>query len=233
MLHFSSTLICGLTALRWAPAWPQQHRPRAAVRATEEELDRFFFDRAEVFTRGGPGGEGAVATKGSANLPMGAMGGDGGSVYIECCAETNTLGHLHGRFHVRADRGADASGRKDGFRGADATVRVPPHTLIIDRATNATLGQLLIGERMLIAAGGAGGEGNGARYQRSGVDNKKTGPPGPADKLALVLEMTMVADVGLIGYPNAGKSTLLTHVTRATPKIADYPFTTLVPHLSL
>ena len=180
MLHFSSTLICGLTALRWAPAWPQQHRPRAAVRATEEELDRFFFDRAEVFTRGGPGGEGAVATKGSANLPMGAMGGDGGSVYIECCAETNTLGHLHGRFHVRADRGADASGRKDGFRGADATVRVPPHTLIIDRATNATLGQLLIGERMLIAAGGAGGEGNGARYQRSGVDNKKVlARPGP------------------------------------------------------
>ena len=102
MLHFSSTLICGLTALRWAPAWPQQHRPRAAVRATEEELDRFFFDRAEVFTRGGPGGEGAVATKGSANLPMGAMGGDGGSVYIECCAETNALGHLHGR-HVLSE----------------------------------------------------------------------------------------------------------------------------------
>ena len=64
-------------------------------------------------------------------------------------------------------------------------------------------------------------------------DANQTGPPGPADKLALVLEMTMVADVGLIGYPNAGKSTLLTHVTRATPKIADYPFTTLVPNLSL
>jgi len=179
MLHFSSTIICGLAALRWAPAWPQQHRPRTAVRATEEELDRFFFDRAEVFTRGGPGGEGAVATQGSGRLPAGAMGGDGGSVYIECCAETNTLGHLHGRFHVRAERGADASGRRDGTRGGDATVRVPPHTLIIERATNATLGQLLIGERMLIAAGGAGGEGNGARYQRFGVDNKKVGPHGP------------------------------------------------------
>ena len=233
MLPVSSTLICGLTALRWAPAWPQQHRPRSAVRATEEELDRFFFDRAEVFTRGGAGGEGAVATQGSGRLPAGGTGGDGGSVYIECCAETNTLGHLHGRFHVRAERGADASGRRDGTRGGDATVRVPPHTLIIDRATNATLGQLLIGERLLVAAGGAGGEGNGARYRRLGVDNKKAGAPGPADKLALVLEMTLVADVGLIGYPNAGKSTLLTHVTRATPKIANYPFTTLVPNLGV
>jgi len=233
MVYFSALMVCGFTALRWAPAWPQQHRPRTAVRATEEELDRFFFDRAEVFTRGGAGGEGAVATQGSGRLPAGAMGGDGGSVYIECCAETNTLGHLHGRAHVRADRGADASGRRDGFRGADATVRVPPHTLIIDRETNATLGQLLIGERLMIAAGGTGGEGNGARYQRFGVDNKKVGPPGAAVKLGLVLEMTLVADVGLIGYPNAGKSTLLTHVTRATPKIADYPFTTLVPNLGV
>ena len=76
MLPVSSTLICGLTALRWAPAWPQQHRPRSAVRATEEELDRFFFDRAEVFTRGGAGGEGAVATQGSGRLPAGGTGGD-------------------------------------------------------------------------------------------------------------------------------------------------------------
>ena len=167
---------CSLTTVRWAPIVAQPRAPRAAVRASEEELDRFFFDRAEVFVRSGPGGSGAVATQGTGKLPAGGTGGDGGSVYIECSAHTNTLGHLQGRAHVRADRGSDASGRADGTRGVDATVLVPPHTLILDRETNATLGQLTDpGERLLIVEGGMGGEGNGARYKRSRQDNKKVG----------------------------------------------------------
>jgi len=240
MTFVLASLVTSLLALRAGPLRPP--RVAAAPRrcgvpcltGVEHELDRFFFDRAEVFVKSGAGGNGAVATQGTGSRPAGADGGAGGSVYIECCAVTNTLGHLQGVAHVIADRGEDATGRKDGSRGAGTTVRVPPHTLVVDRSTNVTLRQLVEpGERMLVAAGGEGGEGNGALWRRTRDISKKTGPPGGTERRWLVLSMTLVADVGLIGYPNAGKSTLLRAVTRATPKVADYPFTTLVPNLGV
>lgn len=235
-----ASLFGGLLALRAGPLRPSPVAAAArrcgvpCLTSVEHELDRFFFDRAEVFVKSGAGGNGAVATQGTGNRPAGANGGAGGSVYIECCGDTNTLGHLQGVAHVIADRGEDATGRKDGSRGAGATVRVPPHTLVVDRDTNATLHQLVEpGERLLVAAGGEGGEGNGALWRRTRDGGKKTGPPGGTERRWLVLSMTLVADVGLIGYPNAGKSTLLRAATRATPKVADYPFTTLVPNLGV
>ena len=237
MIVFLWASVLGLTATPLRPPRIAGASRRCAVPCltdVEHELDRFFFDRAEVFVKSGAGGNGAVATQGTGNRPAGADGGAGGSVWIECCGDTNTLGHLQGVAHVIADRGEDATGRKDGSRGASATVRVPPHTLVVDRSTNVTLRQLIEpGERMLVAAGGEGGEGNGAVWRRSRDNGKKTGPPGGIERHCFVLSMTLVADVGLIGYPNAGKSTLLRAVTRATPKVADYPFTTLVPNLGV
>jgi GTP-binding protein len=196
------------------------------------ELERFFFDRAEVFVRSGAGGQGAIGFVGK--RPAGGSGGDGGSVYLECSADHNTLAHLQGRTSAHASRGSDANDRQAGRRGADTIVRVPPNCLVVARDTNLTLGKLTHpGERLLVVAGGVGGEGNGVIWQRTRTGGKKRGAPGGTEKLWLSLSMTLVADIGLLGVPNAGKSTLMRAVTRARPKVADYPFTTLIPNLGV
>ena len=196
------------------------------------QLERFFFDRCEIFVRSGAGGEGAVGYVGA--RPAGGSGGAGGNVYIECSADYNTLTHLLGRASFHAERGRDAVERKAGSNGADAVVRVPPNCLVVVRDTNETIGRLLQpGDRLLVASGGAGGEGNGEVYRRTRSNAKGRTAPGGTQKMWLTLSMTLVADVGLLGMPNAGKSTLLRAVTRARPKVADYPFTTLIPNLGV
>ena len=227
------------TAMRLTAAIPR-HRPifletasgpEIATGTVDGELERFFFDRAEIFVRSGAGGAGAVGFVGT--RPAGGTGGDGGSVYLVCTDDYNTLSHLQGRMSTHAERGHDAEARGDGRNGADAIVRVPPNCVVMERDNNTTIGKLMKpGERMLVAAGGFGGEGNGALWRRT-KDSKKCGAPGGTQKLWLTLSMTLVADVGLIGVPNAGKSTLLRAVTRARPKVANYPFTTLIPNLGV
>ena len=204
-----------------------------------DQLERFFFDTAEVFVRSGAGGNGAV---GFVSLrPAGGSGGDGGSVYLECSADYNTLAHLQGRQSVHAARGSDATDRQAGRKGEESIIRVPPNCIVRARsstdadAPSELLGTLLLpGDRMLVAEGGRGGEGNGEIWRRTRTGNgKRVGAPGGTERKWLELSMTLVADIGLVGMPNAGKSTLIRAVTRARPKVADYPFTTLIPNLGV
>lgn len=190
-----------------------------------------FFDRAELFVRSGAGGVGAVSMNGQ--RPVGGNGGAGGDVVLLCDGSLNTLGHLRGRASVRGDRGDDARGKESGRSAREAIVRVPPNCRVSELESGDAVGELREpGERLLIAAGGQGGEGNGDGYRRT-RDSRRNYPPGGSTRARLLLSMTLVADVGLIGHPNAGKSTLLRAATRARPKVADYPFTTLVPNLGV
>ena len=229
-----AALLCWLGALP-ARSWTSApRRPRHAVihAGDSDLLDRFFFDQADVAARSGPGGLGALAFVGQ--RPAGGSGGMGGSVYLECSAAVNTLGHLRGKCHLRAERGDDGAGRETGSSAKHEVLLVPLNCVVTDMATNKTMGTLRVpGERMLIAEGGEGGLGNGEVWARTRNDGQKRAPPGGAERRKLQLSMTLVADVGLVGYPNAGKSTLLRAVTRAQPKVADYPFTTIIPNLGV
>jgi GTP-binding protein len=198
-----------------------------------------FVDEVEIFVKAGNGGAGCVSFRREKFVPRGGPdggdGGDGGSVWLEADRAITTLLDYHYQRHHEAERGQHGKGSgKHGASGADLVLKVPLGTIVADRDTGESFGDLTAhGQRLLLIPGPRGGRGN-ARFATSTNRAPRRADLGtPGTGVWIRLELKLLADVGVIGFPNAGKSTLVSRVSAATPKIADYAFTTLVPTLGL
>jgi GTPase len=198
-----------------------------------------FVDEAKIRVEAGNGGSGCVSFRREKFIPKGGPdggdGGDGGSVYLVGDVNLNTLVDFRHQRRHRAESGRPGMGRnRTGRSGADEVVAVPLGTRIMDADTGEVIGEILSdGDRLLVAAGGFHGIGN-ARYKSSTNRTPRQFTPGtPGEQRDLHLELLLLADVGLLGLPNAGKSSLIRALSSARPKVADYPFTTLHPNLGV
>jgi GTP-binding protein len=203
-----------------------------------------FVDEVDIHVEAGAGGRGCLAFRREMRVPRGGPsggdGGHGGSVYVVASAHVNTL--INYRFHPEfaADRGAHGEGsNRTGQSGDDLELEVPIGTLVYEKSPERGAPDILLadlaeeGERVLVAKGGRGGMGNARFATSTNRAPRKTQPGEPGEIKDLRLELKLLADVGLVGFPNAGKSTLIARVSAARPKIADYPFTTLTPNLGV
>ncbi len=198
-----------------------------------------FVDEVEIKVIAGAGGNGCISFRREKFIPLGGPdggdGGNGGSVYLLADENLNTLIDFRHQRLFKAQRGEGGMGRQMyGKGGVDTEIRVPVGTVVMNVDTDETIGDLTRhGQRLLVAQGGQGGLGN-MHFKSSITRTPRRATPGtPGEERDLKLEMKLLADVGLLGFPNAGKSTFIRAVSSATPKVADYPFTTLYPNLGV
>ena len=198
-----------------------------------------FVDEVKVFVKGGDGGSGCVSFRREAHVPRGGpdggTGGKGGDVVLRAVSHQNTLLPLRYQTEIRADRGRHGGpANRTGRSGEDREVAVPPGTSAREEVTGTFLGEVLEdGDRLVVARGGRGGRGNRAFLSNRNRAPREAEPGEPGEERWLLLDLRLLADVGLLGLPNAGKSTLLSRISAARPRVGEYPFTTLSPVLGV